>query len=137
MTHDFDAARAERYTADREFTFGGETFTRRPTPRAELMAAWEDITNETRALDALARSKALIIGWLEPDNDAVARFEALLDSDVDPIGANDLRDLIVWLYASSAGRPTTASTPSERGREGTGTNLTDISSSEPVEDSPA
>lgn len=132
--HDFDEERLVKYQEDRKFKLGGEEFTHRPTVRPELMAEWEDITNETTAKEALVLTDRLILAWLDTDADptAVKRFKALRERETDPIGGGDLSKLVTWLYRQSTRRPTTTPEPSSAGSGSTGTTVTGISSTEPA-----
>lgn len=132
--HDFDEERLAKYQEDRSFKLGGETFTHRPTVRPELMAAWEDIANETSATEAVEIMDRLIYAWLDTDADptVVERFKALRLREEDPIGGGDLSKLVTWLYRQSTRRPTTPPESSSDGSGSNGTTSTEISSTEPA-----
>lgn len=112
---DFDTKRKERSDRDRSFQIGGETFVRRTGLRPEVLLPWEKIGEDTPASEVLETIDLLVTDFIEPGDDAVARYQALRARDDDPVTLEDLQELVEWLVSEQTGRPTglpSGSTPS-------------------------
>lgn len=129
----FDDKRRIRLEADRQFTIGGETFTQKTGLRPEVLLPWENIGADTPASEVLATIDQLVHDFIEPADDAHARWDALRKRDDDPVTLQDLQELVEWLIEEQTGRPTSppsASTPSAPTQP---TGSTEGSSSPPAE----
>lgn len=118
---DFDAARAERARQREPFGFvlGGEQFEciKLPILGDELDAVADNTGNLAQALvDSIKRN--LI------DDDARARFDALLRRKDDPIDGPAIQEVRDYLNEQYTGRPTTRSNGSSAGPQTTGSNST-------------
>jgi len=130
---DFDQERATRTIPDvdeRTFTLGGETFTIRPSVRADTLAATSAVSQESSVADDVDAFDSVIEGFLEETDRP--RYRTLRGRETDPVTFKDLMDVVGWMVAVNSGRPTQLASPSTAGPERTGTTLTDVSSPPPA-----
>lgn len=126
----FDDHRRARATAEeREFKIGGEQFRCKAAVRPETIAPFDDIQDETPVLETLALVDSIVVGMLEPDDDAELRYRALRAREADPLTVDDLLELVGWMIEKVTGRPTVLPGGSSAGPGTTGTNSTEGSSS--------
>lgn len=132
---DFDAERHERHAerekllGDRQFQFGGETFAFAANVSYDVL---RKLTSEV-PLQGEAYINAIedsVLDLIEDEGDSRERFLALCKRTADPITFEDLQKLSSALVEEAFKRPTEASLPSGDGREITGTDSTESSSSE-------
>lgn len=127
---DFDEARAARKDKDRAFRLGGEVFFMKAGVKPEVFAAYDDVNEETTALEALATIDGIVLDMIESRDDAAARYRKVREQEDDPVNLADLTALVEWLIEEQTGRPTQPLSPSTAGLESetTGTPLTPVSS---------
>ncbi len=137
----FDTARRarEQETRDeRALVLGGETFYAKATVRPEVLARWNDITEDMPMDDILSITDETIIALLENVDDTPTRYRAVRQNEEDPIGFQDLLELAKWLVEVQTGRPIESPSDSS-GSPGTtknGTGSTDDSSSPATQPEP-
>jgi hypothetical protein len=121
---------SDELVEDREFEIGGELFSWR-YPHWEDGAAIFDQTlvpetnGDTSAFSFKADTELAISRippLLDPKNDAVKRFKALVARKTDPVPRHQLVELYRWLVQVSSGLPT--SPPSEQASGGGETGTT-------------
>lgn len=127
---DFDLDRVNTSEEARQFRLRGEVFVRRDSVRPDTTIAFEDLTPEDTAQHTLTVIDDLVLGFIEDDGGAHARYRSLREREADPVTLQDLIKMSQWLIAENAGRPTGPSSGSSTGPEGgtTGTHSTDDSS---------
>lgn len=125
----FDEARAARKNSDRAFQIGGETFVMRSGVRPESLIAYETMTGDMAAGDALTVIDDLVLTLIEPHDNATERYRNIRANEDEPVTLADLQELVKWMVESQAARPTLPPSPSPGGRGNTGTTLTAVSSS--------
>lgn len=125
----FDVARAERANRDRGFKIGGEEFLRKTGVRPEIMIAWEALGTNQDSEAVLNAVDEIVVGFLDPTNDAEARYRKIREREEDPVTLADLVELVQWLVEEETGRPTQQPSASTSGDGGTSTTSTDVSSS--------
>lgn len=127
---DLDLKREERSQRDRTFQIGGEHFVMRVGVRPEVLAAYDDLTEESTAVDGINVMDEVILSHIEDINGAHDRWRELRTRDDDPVTVDDLAALVEWLLAEQTGRPTQRPSASGRGPENppTGTPSTVVSS---------
>jgi hypothetical protein len=144
---DFDEARAERFSRPRTFKMGGEVFTFkvgfRPETFTEYVNDYYDVilgVRKATGVEILEVFDSTIVRFLDPIDRSPDRWEELRarhepepdsEEEVD-VTLGDMRDLLEWLIAQQANRPTRAPSSSGNGRETTGQNSTGRSSSAQV-----
>jgi hypothetical protein len=90
---------------------------------AKVVDPGSSLITQLEALDTT------IIGMIEPDDDAHARYRALRANEDDPLEVEDLMEVVKWCSAEDTGRPTMQPSVSTPGPVSTGTPSTDVSSS--------
>jgi len=137
---DFDKERLQKHAEraldleERSFLFGGETFSFRSEVNylvLERVAAIGDAGGSGVIRDM----EAAVLDLLEPGQEE--RFLAVVRNTEDPVTLADLNDLCTWLTEAQVNRPTRAPSLSTAGRDETGTDSTESSSSPLVEVSAA
>lgn len=131
-TKDFDADRANRLRTGAvapTFKLGGVTFTMRMAVRPDVIAEADDLTTENGARATIEMIDAIILGFMEPEKDAHAKYKKLRERDEDPLTLQDLLQVMYWLVEAYTNRPTGPSSPSTPGRRRTTTPSTDGSRS--------
>lgn len=134
---DFDSdrrqRRVEQEAAEKQFVIGGETFTMRTFVRPDVIAEWEDLSEQAGSVYTLEVVDRLVTGFIA-DEDGRDRWRALRErDDGDLLDLGDLLDVCRWLITEATGRPTTPSTgaaDSTNGRQETGPSSRGESSSQ-------
>jgi len=137
MVEDLDQRRRERREereremGDRTFALGGKTFTYRSASSYMVMEDVVALQRDGRGIDFVPTVERAILDMIEPGQEE--EMLAVLHDRDDPFTLADLNDLLAWLGAAQAGRPTELSSPSVPGDTSTSTTSTDGSSSAPAE----
>jgi len=126
----FDEARKKRAQADRSFTIGGETFERKPGVRPEVLLEWSDLTAGTPSGRVLEVIDEVVLAMISPNGKSAARWEAVRESEDDPVTLADLHELVSWLVEEELGEtPIRQDLLSSPGLEAASESSTDASSS--------
>lgn len=142
----FDEERAQRFSRERSFTIGGETFTFKigmhPDSFNDRVAEYETVTLRTGGNDAVRIYSDTIASFLQSDDDrerwrVVRDKRADVDETDDPselaLTAEDLLKVLMWIFEEqTGGRPTQAPASSGNGQRRSGQTSTELSSSPPV-----
>ena len=116
MNFDETGVRAERASGDLTFVIGGVTLRHRPSVEPELMAEWEDAPLDLTSDQAIEIVDKVIIGFIHPDDHEL--WEHVRQPGREhPVTYGDMLEVMRYLIATQAGRPTTAPSASTDGRE--------------------
>jgi hypothetical protein len=132
---DFDLERQERHAererllGDRQFKVGGETFTYKANVSYDVLRALtsDDDLSGSAYINAI---EMCCLEMIEDEGDSHERFLALSKRKDDPITLEDLQTVFQGIVEEAFKRPTEASSPSGAGRETTGEQSTENSSTE-------
>lgn len=137
--HDFDTERRKRHEereqefGEKPFKFGGEIFYVRANAGYQAIkrvAALTDASSGEETFEAIERS---VFSMINPRDDAINRFRAVIETDADPVTFEDLVDLQGWLIKEQTNRPPTQEQPSSSTPSEPGPHLTAVSSTEQAE----
>lgn len=127
---DFDELRRKREERDRpSFKMGGEEFRCRYGIPPEALADYLEMGAETPEPEAIAILDRTVLAFLVPDDrEKWTAIRATGGDSDNPVTVEDIAELIRWLIAEAANRPTRQ--PSDSSSEGgaNGTGSTAISS---------
>lgn len=132
---DFDAERAQKHAEraldleERTFLLGGERFTYR-TEVSYLVLERISAIGDDGGSGLIRDLERAVLDLLEPGQEDL--FLDVVHRDDDPVTLADLNDLAQWLTEAQVNRPTKAPSLSTDGREATGTDSTENSSSPPA-----
>lgn len=132
---DFDQQRRERAEFgrdDRTFVLGGETFVVKASIRPEALAEYENLKADDGAGKALEVIDDLVVSFLEPADDAEARYRHVRTVEDNPISLGDLEALVEWLVETQTKRPTGQPGSSSASPGHTGNTSTENSSLQAV-----
>jgi hypothetical protein len=126
---DIERAKRNRTREERTFQIGGEVFTLKNRVRPEALAGFDDLTKDSTVGETMAAWDEMFLTMVEPEDDAAGRYARLRTDDADPLGLDDLQELVEWMLEEVGGnRPTTPSSASTPTPAGTGTPSTGVSS---------
>lgn len=132
---DFDRERLQKHAErsleqdERTFLLGGEQFIYRDEVSYLVLERISAIGDDGGA-GIIRDMEAAVIDLLEPGQED--RFLAVVRNDEQPVTLGDLNDLCAWLTEAQVNRPTKAPSLSTDGRDSTGTDSTESSSSPPA-----
>lgn len=132
--YDFDAERAKRHAerekefGDKPFKFGGQEFHVRANVGylgIKRVAALTETSSGGETFDAIELS---VLSMIDPRDEAMERFKAVIENNDDPVTFDDLVDLQNWLIGEQTSRPPTqeqpsSATPTANGPASTGLSL--------------
>lgn len=142
--YDFNAERNKRHL-EREQEFGEKPFTfgsinGEPAVfyvRANVgylgikrVAALSENSTGGETFEAIELS---VFSMIDPRDDALARFKAVIENNDDPVTFDDLVELQNWLLQEQTALPPTEPEPSSPSSPPSGPSLTAVSSTEPGE----
>lgn len=108
MPKNFDDARRKREQQtreEREFVLGGETFYAKMAVRPEVLARWNDISEDMDLKQVLTITDEVILALLESVDNTFERYTAVRANEEDPIPLSDLLEVAQWLVEVQTGRP--------------------------------
>lgn len=132
---DFDKERLQRHAErsldleERTFLLGGEQFTFRSEVSYLVLERISAIGDDGGG-GIIRDMEAAVLDLLEPGQEE--KFLAVVRNDAEPVTLADLNDLCAWLTEKQVDRPTRAPSLSTDGRDSTGTDSTESSSSLPA-----
>jgi hypothetical protein len=132
---DFDSERLQRHAereaalGERSFLLGGETFSFRPEVTYLVLERIAAI-GDTGGKGIIRDMEAAVLDMLEDGQEE--RFLQVVRNTENPVTLGDLNDLCGWLTEQQTVRPTQAPLLSTDGRDSTGTDSTESSSSPPA-----
>jgi hypothetical protein len=120
--------RFEREERDRSFLLGGEVFQYRLVVPFSAVEAIYSVSSDSGLGSIVDRVNTALHELVEPEEDdaAFARLERVKHV----VELIDLQDVVFWVLSEISRRPTSAPSSSGDGRETTGENSTEPSSSE-------
>lgn len=134
--YDFDKERRERAAehekafGEKPFKFGGETFYVRANVSylgVKRVAALTDASSGGETFEAIEQS---VFAMIDPRDDAVGRFKAVIENNDFPVTFQDLIALQNWLLQEQTSLPPTEPEPSSDSSTQTGKESTAGSSKE-------
>lgn len=102
---DFDAVRKAKRKPleERTFRIGGEVFVARAENHPDVLANYDRITDETSIGETLQIVDEILEQMLEPQDEAVARYQAVRARTDDIVTVDDLLTLVTWLMKLQTG----------------------------------